>query len=178
MSASRILLEFSSARRLQVADHALRTDSWPVLDTFSPVPADDDAETAIALRPRSLPRVALIAGLVGGLGIFAFEYYAAVVDYAIDVGGRPHDSWIAFVPAMIETALLGAALGVVISFLVAARLPRFHHPLFDIEEFARASDNRYFLLVDRPSPDERDRDFHQRMTSLDVIAVHEVRDDA
>ena len=90
----------------------------------------------------------------------------------------PPNSWIAFVPATLETALLGAAIGIVVAFLCAARLPRFHHPLFDIEDFAHVSDHRYFLLVDRPRPDERDRDFHERMTSLDVIAVHEVRGDA
>ena len=175
---SRLLLEFASARALRTGHGTLRDDGWPVLEWYAPIPMNDESQAASALSPRSIPRTALIAGVVCGLGIFGIEYYAAVVDYAIDVGGRPTASWIAFVPAMLETALLAAAIGIVVAFLVAARLPRFHHPLFDVDGFMRASDNRYFLLIDRPPPDERDRDFHQRMTSLDVIAVHEVRDDA
>ena len=80
----------------------------------------------------------------------------------------------AFMPAALEMMMLGAALGAVIAFLFAARLPRFHHPLFDVEEFSRVTDDRYFLLID--SRGERLVEFHDRMQSIGALAVHKVRD--
>jgi len=173
MKSRALLIEFDSDVALQRARTELSDDGWTALDTFTPTPPDDD-ETAPAIYPRSLPFAALIGGLIGGVGCFAMECYAAMVSYPIDVAGRPDASLIAFVPPALETSLLGIALGVVIAFLFAARLPRFHHPLFDVEDFANASDNRYFLLVDA-NDGRRDR-LHDTLRTLRAVSVHEVRD--
>lgn len=175
MNARGLLIEFDSAESLQRARDTLFEDGWTPLDTFTPtLPAED--ESAAALYPRSLPIAALFGGLVGGIACFTMECYAAMIDYPINVAGRPNASLIAFVPPALETALLGAALGVVIAFLIAARLPRFHHPLFDIEDFAHASDHRYFLLIDA-HVGQRER-LHDRLRAVRAVSVHEVRDDA
>jgi hypothetical protein len=170
-----LLIEFDSADALQRARDALLEDGWMPLDAFTPTPPAEN-ETAPALYPRSLPIAALFGGLVGGIGCFAMECYAAMVGYPINVAGRPDASLIAFVPPALETTLLGAAMGVVIAFLFAARLPRFHHPLFDVEDFAHASDHRYFLLIDAHDG-QRER-LHDRLRALRAVSVHEVRDDA
>lgn len=175
MSAQGLLIEFDSAESLQRARSALFEDGWTPLDTFTPTPPAED-EITPALYPRSLPIAALFGGLIGGIGCFGMECYAAMFGYPIDVAGRPNASLIAFVPPALETTLLGAALGVVIAFLVAARLPTFHHPLFDIEDFAHASDHRYFLLIDAHDG-QRER-LHDRLRALRAVSVHEVRDDA
>ena len=131
MSSRALLIEFDSDDALQRARTALSADGWTALDTFTPTaPAED--ETAPALYPRSLPFAALLGGLIGGVGCFAMECYAAMAGYPINVAGRPDASLIAFVPPALETSLLGIALGVVIAFLFAARLPRFHHPAWTI----------------------------------------------
>ncbi len=175
MNSRALLIEFDSDVALQRARTALSDEGWSALDTFTRTPAAEN-ETAPALYPRSLPIAALLGGAVGGLGCFAMECYAAMFDYPIDVASRPDASLIAFVPPALETTLLGAALGVVIAFLFAARLPRFHHPLFDIEDFAHASDHRYFLLVDA-NEGRRER-LHDTLRALRAVSVHEVRDDA
>ena len=176
MTAPCFLVEFAEARALVNAQRTLRDDRWAVVDSFSPTPLDDDADIAAALYPRTIPIAALLGGAIGGLGTYALEYFAAVENYPIDVGGRPMNSAIAFLPAALEMTILGAALAAVIAFLLAARLPKFHHPLFDIESFASASDNRFFLLVEDGRRAERD-DFHELMKSINAIAVHEVRDE-
>ena len=175
MTPRALLIEFDSDAALLRARTALSDDGWTPLDTFTPTAPGED-ETAFALYPRSLPFAALAGGMVGGLGCFAMECYAAMFGYPIDVAGRPDASLIAFLPPALETALLGTALGVVIAFLVAARLPRFHHPLFDIEDFAKASDNRYFLLID--AADGRRERLHDTLRTLRAVSVHEVRDHA
>ncbi len=171
-----MLIEFADAHTLHRAVQKLREKHWTIEESYSPVPIDDGVQAASVLRPRSLPIVALAAGVLSGVGCYAMEYYSAVIDYPIDVGGRPMHSAIAFIPAALECALLGAALGIIVSFLVNARLPRFHHPLFDIEEFAQVTDNRFFLRVRRPTEIKLD-DIHPLMKELHVIAVDEVRGD-
>ncbi|HEX3894686.1 MAG TPA: quinol:electron acceptor oxidoreductase subunit ActD [Rudaea sp.] len=178
MTARRhLLLEFSSARAMTRAESNVRDDGWTVREWFGPTPRDGDDDIATALYPRSIPIAALFGGLLGGLGCFGLEYYAAVFDYAVDVGGRPMDSAIAFVPAALETTLLGAALGAVVAFLFAARLPRFHHPLFDVAAFNRVSDNRYFLSIDAGQGDRAKR-ARELVALTAAIAVYEVHDDA
>jgi hypothetical protein len=176
MTMREILVRFASMEALLAARRTLYDDGWTIVDTFTPVPTTDDTETTRALQPRSLPIAALIGGLLGGSACFAMEYVAAVWDYPIMVGGRPLDSLIAFVPPALETALFGAAVGIVGAFFFVARLPRFHHPLFDIDDFATASDDGYFLLI-RPLRGKRDH-LEKTLHALDAISIHEVgRDD-
>jgi hypothetical protein len=177
MTARHLLLEFSGARAMSRAESRLRDDGVAVQEWFGPTPRDDDDADASALYPRGIPAATLVGALLGGIGCFAIEYYAAVFDYAVDVGGRPMDSAIAFVPAALEMTLLGAGLGAVIAFLFVARLPRFHHPLFDIEAFARVTGNRFFLLVDI-SRGDRATQARDLKASTGAIAVHEVGLDA
>ena len=66
----------------------------------------------------------------GGLATFALEWYSAVYDYPINVGGRPLMSWPAFLPPAIEMTLPGAAVFGIIAMLMESRLPRLYHPLF------------------------------------------------
>ena len=175
MKPRALLIEFDSDQALQRGRETLSDHGWITLDTFTPTaPAED--ETAAALYPRSLPVAALAGGLIGGLGCFAMECYAAMSGYPIDVAGRPDASLIAFVAPALETALLGIAIGVVIAFFFSACLPRFHHPLFDVDDFAAASDNRYFLLIDA-NHGQRDR-LHDTLRGLRAVSVHEVRHDA
>jgi hypothetical protein len=176
MTMREILVRFASMDALLAARRTLDDDGWTVVDTFTPTPPADDTETSRALQPRSLPIAALIGGLIGGTACFEMEYIAAVWDYPIRVGGRPLDSLIAFVPPALETALFGAAVGIVGAFLFVARLPRFHHPLFDVDDFATASDDGYFLLI-QPIRGKRNS-LEKALRRLDVISIHEVgRDD-
>ncbi len=93
----------------------------------------------------------------GGLGTFALEWYSAVFDYPINVGGRPTVSWPAFLPPAIEMTLVGAAVFGVIAMLIHSGLPRLHHPLFDVKAFERGSNDRFFLLLRADDPKLRSR---------------------
>ena len=174
MTTRSMLIELTDARTFRNVEVQLRDDGWTVLESFTPTAPNDREDTAPALYPRSIAIAALLWGLIAGIACYAMEYYSAVFDYAIDVGGRPTNSAAAFMPAALEMTMLGAAVGAVIAFLFAAHLPRFHHPLFDVEEFSRVTDDRYFLLID--SRGERLDEFHERMQSMGALAVHKVRD--
>jgi hypothetical protein len=48
-------------------------------------------------KPTPIARIVLIAGIVGGTVGYFLQWYAAR-DYPLNVGGRPLNSWPAFVP--------------------------------------------------------------------------------
>jgi len=142
-----IMAEFDDAGALLAAAGRLRQESPTAqLEAFSPFPITG-LDELLAGRDDRTPAWMLLGGLLGGVGTFAIEWYSAVIDYPIQVGGRPPASWQAFLPPAIEMTILGAALFGVLAMLVASRLPMVRHPLFAVPAFERASSDRFFLLI-------------------------------
>ena len=98
---------------------------------------------------------------VGGLAVAALaygtEYWSAVYDFPIDSGGRPLHSWPAFVLFPFAIGIFGAALTGFIGLLATCGLPRLHHPLFDINGFERATQDRFMLALHAPAIDSDKR---------------------
>lgn len=177
MSAARLhglLAEFASVDQLLTAVSRARTEGhYVAMEAYSPFPVEG-LDEALGPRRDRIPLLMLLGAIVGGVGTFALEWYSAVFDYPINVGGRPTGSWVAFLPPAIEMTVLGAALFGVIAMLIHNGLPRLHHPLFGVAGFARASNDRFFLLIrgDDPSFDERSvRDFLDTLGSLAISEV-------
>ncbi len=142
-----VMAEFDSAEKLLSAARALRQEMQrATLEAYSPFPIAGLDETLGSATDR-IPAWMLLGALVGGLGTFGIEWYAAVIDYPIQVGGRPTTSWQAFLPPAIEMTILGAAVLGVLALLFASRLPQVRHPLFAVTAFERASSDRFFLLI-------------------------------
>ncbi len=88
------------------------------------------------------------AGIVGAGSMWFLQYYGAAINYPINVGGRPHDSWAAFVPSAWEICALVTIYAGFVAFLAACRLPRPYHPVFAVPNFARGSQDRFFLSLE------------------------------
>jgi len=167
------LAQFASVPALLAAVKQLRMDGYTRLEAYTPFAVDGLAEALGAGRNR-IPLLMLCGGLMGGLGTLALQYYAAVVDYPIDVGGRPDASWPAFMPAALEMTILFAALAGIIGMLVGNGLPRLNHPLFGSERFEAASRDGLFLLLRADDPRyEVDRVLHD-LGRLDPLHVEQV----
>jgi hypothetical protein len=146
-----LLAEFATADALLAAARAARGHGYAELEAYSPFPVEG-LDGLVGLKRNRVPLLTLLGGIAGGAGAYFMQWYSAMIDYPINVGGRPLHSWPAFVPATFELAILGAALAAVFGMLALNGLPQLYHPLFAVEEFELASRNRFFLCLPARDP--------------------------
>jgi hypothetical protein len=168
--------EFETAEQLIHAVEKACEAGYRRMDAYTPFPVEGLSE-AMGLRRNKVPLITLIGGLIGGLGGFGFEYWVNVISYPMNIGGRPLNSWPAFIPVTFELTVLGASLSAVFGMLALNRLPQPHHPLFNVERFKHASTDRFFLAIEA-----RDAKFHLADTAKFLQGLHaahvlEVQDD-
>jgi hypothetical protein len=146
-----LMAEFDTPSQLVNAARRVSEKGYRRVEAYSPFPIEELHE-ALRLHHSNLPLIVLIGGLLGGLGGYLLQYYVAVIDYPINVAGRPLHSWPSFIPPTFETTVLGASLAAVIGMIVLNGLPQPYHPVFNVERFALASQNRFFLCIESTDP--------------------------
>lgn len=142
-----LVARFRSPAELVEAVRRLRDQGYRRLDAFTPYPLPELAELLGGSTSR-IGWVAALSALAGGALTYAVIYWTAVVDYPLNIGGRPLHSWPAFLPAALVSAALWSGLATLSGMLWLGGLPRWHHRLFDVKGFDRATYDRYFLLVE------------------------------
>src|SRR4051812_17941223 len=108
-----LMAEFSTPHDVVAAARRVREAGYRKVDAFSPYPMEELSE-ALDLHHSPLPRLVLAGGIIGAIGGFGFEYWASVIDYPFNIGGKPYFSWPAFIPVAFETTILCAALTAVL----------------------------------------------------------------
>ena len=146
-----VMAEFTDAERLLEAAHRTYAQGYRRMDAYSPVPVEGLAE-AIGFHRNRLPLIVLLGGLLGGVGAFFMQWYSSVIDYPLNIGGRPLNSWPAFIPITFEVTILVAALSAVFGMLGLNGLPKPYHPVFNVPSFEMASRSHFFLVVHGDDP--------------------------
>ncbi len=168
-----LMAEFDSADDLLAQARQTYEAGYRKISAYSPFPIEGLAE-AIGVRPTRLPYLVLLAGIAGAVAGFGLQYYASVIDYPLNIGGRPFNSWPSFAIVTFEMTILAAAIAAALGMLLRNGLPQPYHAVFNAPRFHRASQDRFFLCIEARDPLfdlAQTRDFLQSLGPTDVVAV-------
>jgi len=146
-----LLAEFGEQDALLDAARKVRAAGYEHVDAYTPYPVEDLSDE-LGFRTTRVPLLVLLGGILGAAGGFLLQYWLNVLDYPINVGGRPLNSIPSWIIITFELTILTAALFAVLGMLALNGLPRPHHPVFNVPEFALASTNRFFLSIEATDP--------------------------
>ena len=168
-----LIAEFDTPQALVDAAREAYEYGYRRMDAYSPFPIEGLAEH-LGFHYNRLPWLVLIGGIFGTCAGFGLAYWTSVIDYPINVAGRPFNSWPAFIPITFETTVLFAALTAVFGMLALNGLPRPHHPVFNAPNFALASQERFFLCIESDDPKFDETETRRFLESLRPAQVSEV----
>jgi hypothetical protein len=146
-----LLARYETPGELLHACQQVRDAGYRRWDAHSPYPVHG-LDRAMGLRSSVLPWIVLVAGLGGAAAAFGLQTWVHGQAYPLVISGKPLFAWPAFVPVTFEVGVLFGALAAVVGMLGLNRLPMHHHPLFRSEEFARASDDAFFISIEAWDP--------------------------
>src|SRR3954469_6949110 len=108
-----LLAEFATADELVAAARRAHEEGYARAEAYSPFHVEGLAE-ALGFERNCVPFFTFAGALLGGLGGYFLQCYSAVIDFPVNIGGRPLDSWPMFVPVTFEMAVLGGAFAALI----------------------------------------------------------------
>lgn len=167
-----VIAEFNDPQTLLDAANAVREQGYTATDAFSPFPIHGLAE-AVGFHKSRLSTIVLIMGILGGIGGFFMCWYANVISYPLNIGGKPLNSWPAWIPITFECTILLAAFGAVFGMLALNGLPMPYHPVFNVRRFDSASRDKFFLVIQARDPKFR---LEEARRFLQTLGPREVTD--
>ena len=146
-----LMAEFESPTALAAAARQVRAKGYRKVEAYSPF-AIEEVNEALGLHQNKLPLIVLCGGILGGLTGYLMQYYVAVIDFPLNIGGRPLHSWPSFIIITFELTILFPALSTVLGLFGLCGLPMPYHPVFNVSRFAFASRDRFFICIEADDP--------------------------
>jgi hypothetical protein len=146
-----LVAEFDDPDALLAGVHRAREAGYRHVEAYSPFPIHGMAE-ALDFDDWRVPWFGFFGGLTGCTVGFLGLYYVSVVDYPWNVGGKPLLSWPQWIPITYECTILFAAWATFLMMWACNGLPKPYHSIFNAKNFDRASQDRFFLFVEKTDP--------------------------
>jgi hypothetical protein len=166
-----LLAEFDDPQKLVDKTQQAWEAGYRRMDAYTPFPVHGLSD-ALGLQRNWMPYIVLLGAIIGGVGGYFLQYYAQVIDYPIIVGGRPLNSWPAYMPITFETAVLTAAIMGVLGMLALNGLPMPYHPVFNAPRFELATGDRFFLCIMGTDPKFDPQETQRFLEGLKPQSIH------
>jgi hypothetical protein len=141
------MAEFDSAQTIVDAAARAVAQGYRRIEAYTPVPIEQ-LNDIIHRKRTILPTISLLGGLAGMATGFALQYWASVIEYPLNIGGRPYASWTAFIVPSYELTILFSALATAGGMIALNGLPQPYHPVFNTPRFSLASSDKFFLVIE------------------------------
>src|SRR5687768_8312859 len=168
-----LVAEFDSPDGILAAAKRAYAEGYRVMEGYTPFPVHGLSE-AVGFKRTRLPLIVMLGGLAGAVGGFSMQYFANVIHYPMNIGGRPWNSWPAFIIPTFEMTILFASLSAVLGMLALNGMPQPYHPLFNVPSFELASRSHFFLCIEHADPKfnlEATRQFLEGLSPRSVSVV-------
>jgi hypothetical protein len=181
-----VMAEFDSVDAVMRAAETVRDAGFTKWDVHSPFPIHG-IDAAMGNRMTVLPWIVLGGGLTGLFGGLFLTWWsnASPIEtpfmqnlqgYQFLISGKPVWSLAANIPVIFETTVLFSALTAVFGMLILNKLPMFYNPLFKSDRFRRATDDRFFVVIDARDPKFNEERVSSMLGALNPIAIERVED--
>ena len=168
-----LMAEFETPTELVHAAKAAYAEGYRDMDAYSPFPIEEASE-AIGFHKSAVPLVVLMGGILGGLSGFGLQYWINVIAYPLNIGGKPYDSWPAFIVPTFEMTILFAGLCGMFGMFALNGLPQPYHPVFHVDKFSAVTRDKFFLCVEATDPKFDLVGTQQFMERLKPLSISEV----
>lgn len=170
MARTLLVATFRDPEGLLRAVPPIRRERFRLYDVYAPYPIHG-LDEAMGMGRSRLPLVTLMAGLGGLAFALGLQFYASVLDWPLNVGGKPDNSTLAFIPIAFELTVLSAGLATVAAFFLRARL----YPGKPVELAAPGvTDDVFALALRRPAGDDAVARAREILLGCGATAVDEV----
>ena len=168
-----VMAQFDTPSHLVAAAREAYAAGYRLINGYSPFPIEE-LDEAIGFKHTTLPLIVFAGGVLGALGGFFLQYWTEVMDYPLIVGGKPFNSWPAFIPITFECTVLGAAFAAVFGMLALNKLPQPYHPVFNAPSFALATRDSFFLVIEAKDPKFNREEAVRFLKTLEPLEVVDV----
>ena len=168
-----LMAEFHTPQAVVAAAEKVHEAGYRKVDGFSPYPIEELSE-ALGYHHSPLSMIVLGGGITGLVAGYGLQYWSSVIEYPLNIGGRPLHSWPAFIPPAFETTILFAAGAAVLGMLALNGLPQPYHPVFNGPNFALASRDKFFIVIEATDPKFHPEETRKFLEGLGASAVAEV----
>jgi hypothetical protein len=168
-----LMAEFGSAGALVEAARQARERGFRHLDAFTPYPVEA-LDAALGLRPdRGIYLMVLAVMVSSGLLVYLLQWYTAVWDYPINVGGKPYNAWPAFIPSAFVLAVLLGGLAAALVMFVRNGI-QLYHPVFNAPDFDLSARDRFYLCIEAEDPRYEPQAVRDLLRGLNAVGLMEV----
>ena len=137
---------FKDEDSLVEAFHKVKEKGVHPVEVYTPYPIHEILE-GMGKKTR-LTHAAFLFGLVSVVGVLSFLYYAAVIDWPLNYGGKPFNTFPSFIVVLIVSTILSVTLLTLFTFSVRAKIfpgkkPVIVHP--------GATNDKFVMVLDKNS---------------------------
>ena len=133
---------FDDEFKLVRAVEGIRDKKILIEEVYTPYPVHEVIR-AMGRRSR-LQIVAYFYGLLGAIAVLAFLYWSSVINWPVNYGGKPFNSFPSFIIITIVLTIFIVTIGSLATFSGRARLwPGKSHKMYD----AGATDDKFVIVL-------------------------------
>ena len=170
-----IIAAFDTTPELYRACEKVRDAGYSKWDALTPFPIHG-LDSAMGVRRSHVPRFSLAGGIIGFCTGMSFIWWANAYEYALVVGGKPYFSPMFAFPVSYELTILFTAFATIGGMFFLNGLPMHYHPVMKAPQFVRASDDRFYIVIEANDPKfnaAATRELLAKVGGKDIVEIEE-----